>query len=80
MKKLLVILFVFPFFVFGQQTINDSILVNGTYRSFIIYVPTIYHASQPVPLIFNLHGRTGSAFAQMFHGDFRDIADTQTLL
>ena len=80
MKKFLVILFVFPFFVFGQQTINDSILVNGTYRSFITYVPTIYQASQPVPLIFNLHGRTGSAFAQMFHGDFRDIADTANFI
>ncbi len=80
MKKILVILFVFPFFVFGQQTINDSILVNGTYRSFITYVPSINNASQPVPLIFNLHGRTGSAFTQMFHGDFRDIADTANFI
>ena len=80
MKKLLVILFVFPLFVFGQQTINDSILVNGTYRSFIIYVPTIYQSSRPVPLIFNLHGRTGSAFTQMFHGDFRYIADTTNFI
>ena len=80
MKKILVILFVFPFFIFGQQTINDSILVDGTYRSFITYVPSIYDASKPVPLIFNLHGRTGTAFTQMFHGDFRDIADTANFI
>ena len=80
MRKLLLILICYPCFIFGQQTINDSILINGTYRNFITYVPSIYQSSQPTPLIFNLHGRTGSAWGQMWHGDFRDIADTANFI
>ena len=80
MNKLLLILILFPCFIFGQQTINDSILINGTYRSFITYVPSIYQSSQPTPLIFNLHGRTSTALEQMWYGDFRDIADTANFI
>jgi len=80
MNKLLLILILFPCFIFGQQTINDSILINGTYRNFITYVPSIYQPSQPTPLIFNLHGRTSTAWQQMWYGDFRDIADTANFI
>ena len=80
MRKLLLILICFPCFISGQQTINDSILINGTYRNFITYVPSIYNSSQSTPLIFNLHGRTGTAWGQMWHGDFRDIADTANFI
>ena len=80
MRKLLLILICFPCFIFGQQTINDSILINGAYRNFITYVPSIYSSSQATPLIFNLHGRTGTAWGQMWHGDFRDIADTANFI
>jgi len=80
MIKLLMILILFPCFIFGQQTINDSILVNGTYRNFVTYVPSIYQLSQPTPLIFNLHGRTSTAWQQMWYGDFRGIADTANFI
>ena len=80
MKKLLVMLICFPCFIFGQQTINDSILINGIYRQFIIYVPSIYKSSQPTPLIFNFHGRNSNAWQQMRYGDFRKIADTANFI
>ena len=80
MKKLLLILLSLPFIGFGQQIINDSILVNGTYRHFITYVPSIYQPSVPTPLVLNLHGRTMTAEEQMFYGDFRDIADTANFI
>ncbi|MBE50231.1 MAG: hypothetical protein CMP51_00810 [Flavobacteriales bacterium] len=80
MKRLVLILICYPFFSFGQQTINDSILVNGTYRQFITYIPSIYQPSQIVPVIFNLHGRTSTAWQQMWYGDFRDIADTANFI
>ena len=80
MKKLLVILICFPYFIFGQQTINDSILINGIYRQFIIYVPSIYKSSQPTPLIFNFHGRNSNACKQMRYGDFRKISDTANFI
>ena len=80
MKKLLVILICFPCFIFGQQTINDSILINGIYRQFIIYVPSIYKSSHPTPLIFNFHARNSNAFKQMRYGDFRKISDTANFI
>lgn len=80
MKKLLVILIFFPCFIFGQQTINDSILINGIYRQFIIYVPSIYKSSQPTPLIFNFHARNSNAWKQMRYGDFRKISDTANFI
>lgn len=66
--------------VFGQQTINDSLLVNGIYRHFITYIPSIYQQSQATPLVFNLHGKTASADGQMWYGDFRSIADTANFI
>ncbi len=80
MRNFFYILFFFPLTIFGQQTINDSILINGTYRHFITYIPSIYQPSQPTPLVFNLHGRTSNAFQQMWYGDFRDIADTANFI
>ncbi|MDA7578360.1 hypothetical protein N8692_02630 [Flavobacteriales bacterium] len=80
MRKLILILICFPCFIFGQQTINDSMLINGTYRNFITYIPSIYNSSQPTPLIFNLHGMTSTAWQQMWYGDFRDIADTANFI
>lgn len=80
MKKLLYLFFLSPVFLFGQQTINDSIYCNGTYRHFITYIPSIYQSSEPTPLVFNLHGRTSTAWQQMWYGDFRDIADTANFI
>ena len=80
MRNFLYILFFFPLSLFGQETINDSILVNGDYRHFITYIPSIYHPSQITPLVFNLHGRTSNSFEQMWYGDFRDIADTANFI
>ena len=80
MKKLLLLLVCLPITGFGQQTINDSIQINGIYRNFITYVPSVYKSSQPTPLIFNLHGRSATALGQMWYGDFRNIADTANVI
>ncbi len=80
MKKLLYLFFLSPACLFGQQTINDSIYCNGIYRHFITYIPSIYQPSEPIPLVFNLHGRSSTAWQQMWYGDFRDIADTANFI
>lgn len=80
MNKLLYLFFLSPAFLFGQQTINDSIYCNGIYRHFITYIPSIYQPSEPIPLVFNLHGRSSTAWQQMWYGDFRDIADTANFI
>ncbi len=51
-------------------------MYGGLQRDYILYVPSIYNAATPVPLILNFHGYTSNAFEQMNYGDFRPIADT----
>ena len=63
-------------FAFSQQTINGSIIHDNLQRDYILYVPALYNATNPTPLVFNFHGYTSNAFDQMWYGDFRSIADT----
>jgi polyhydroxybutyrate depolymerase len=79
MRRILFLL-ILPFFAFSQQTINDSIIHDSVYRNFITYIPAVYDVSSPTPLLFNLHGRTGTALSTMYHADFRDIADTANFI
>lgn len=53
---------------------------DGQQRSYMLYVPEIYAADTPVPLVFNFHGYTSNASEQMFYGDFRSIADTANFI
>lgn len=68
------------FQLIAQQTINGNIEHDGVERTYILYVPASYSPDQPVPLVFNFHGYTSNAAAQMFYGDFRSIADTAGFL
>lgn len=77
---LFILLFLFGSISFAQQTINDSIFHNGIYRTYILYVPAIYNATNATPLVINFHGYTSNANAQMFYGDFRAIADTANFI
>lgn len=76
MKHLLLLLLFASNLVHGQQTINASITHGGLQRDYILYVPANYTGTQDVPLLFNFHGYTSDAAAQMYYGDFRPIADT----
>ena len=80
MNKIILIVFFAPYFLFCQQTINDSIYHNNLYRSYKTYVPAIYSSSDPTPLIFNFHGKTGTSTFAMWHADFRSIADTANFI
>lgn len=65
------------FFANAQQTINESIMVNGVNRDYIVYVPASYNESSFTPLMLNFHGYTLSANHQMtLGGDMRFVADT----
>ena len=80
MRRLFLVLLYFPYFGFGQQTINDSIIHDNLYRSYITYIPAIYNTSDPTPLVFNFHGLTGNSSIAMWHADFRSIADTANFI
>ena len=76
MKKLIFLIICIPIFALSQQTINSSIIHANLQRDYILYVPAMYNASNPTPLLFNFHGYTSNASDQMWYGDFRSIADT----
>ncbi len=82
MKRYYCILFTFllPAFILGQQTINGTITHDGINREYILYVPANYDGSTAFPVVFNFHGYTSNANAQMSYGDFRPIADTADFL
>ena len=63
-------------FCYSQQTINGTITHGGIQRSYILYVPASYSSGTATPLVFNLHGYTGSAANIMYYGDLRPVADT----
>ena len=79
MKKIFFVL-ALPLFAFSQQTINGSIIHNNVQRDYILYVPAMYNISNPTPLVFNFHGRSGTSTIAMWHADFRSIADTANFI
>jgi polyhydroxybutyrate depolymerase len=76
----LLVLLIAGFRANAQTTLQDSFLVDGMQRSFILYVPASYAADTPAPLVLNLHGYGSNFLEQMFYGEFRPIADTAGFL
>ena len=69
-----------PLFSLAQQEINGSFVHDGLLREYRLYIPAIYNAATPVPVVFNLHGYTSDNLQQEFYGDFRPIADTANFI
>lgn len=65
---------------FSQNTVVDSIVSGGIYRSYRLYVPAAYNGSSARPLIINMHGYTSNASAQQLYSNFMPIADTANFL
>ncbi len=80
MKKLLCFLCFCISISIAQTTIIDSIFSGGQYRSYRLYIPTIYNGTTARPLILNLHGYTSNASQQQFYSNFMPIADTANFL
>lgn len=62
------------------NTITDTILTDGIQRSFILYVPTVYNSSSPVPLLLNFHGLGSDANSQYMYTNFMPVADTANFI
>lgn len=81
MKKYLLLIFCFVCAtVKSQTTINGTITSGGIIRTYILYVPAMYNAANPTPLVFNFHGYGSNSQQQMYYGDFRGIADTANFI
>jgi polyhydroxybutyrate depolymerase len=68
-----------------QYTSTDNIRWRttkfaGKDRVYNVYVPSIYDGSKAVPLVFNIHGWTGSSTKQMDFANFNPIADTANFI
>ncbi|MBI4931604.1 MAG: T9SS type A sorting domain-containing protein [Bacteroidetes bacterium] len=78
MKKILFVAAVLiSSIAYSQTTIIDSIWVDSLYRSYKIYIPSIYNPANPTPLVFNFHGYGGN-YNQT--GNFKPIADTANFI
>ena len=56
-----------------QKTIN--LTVDGNARSFIVYLPTGYNNAGEMPLIFSIHGGSGTPEGMINIANFKTIAD-----
>ncbi|MDW3649385.1 MAG: T9SS type A sorting domain-containing protein [Bacteroidia bacterium] len=74
--RLLILFLLFPLLTKAQTTLNQGLRHNGINRTYILYIPASYSDQEAVPLLFNFHGYTSNANAQMVYGDFRSISDT----
>ena len=60
---------------------NISTTFDNLSRSYHIYVPSSYSESEPVPILFNLHGGASTASGYLNSiGDMRPIADTANFI
>ena len=83
MKNYLVILCTFISSVVFPQTgttTSGSFTSGGVTRKYTYYVPAMYDGTTAVPLVFNLHGLSGTSAKQESYEDFRTIADTANFI
>ena len=80
MKNKILLLFATLVLSFGsiqaQQTLNETIDIDGVSRSYIVYIPAIYDGSESTPLVFNFHGFTQQARNHLLTSAMREVADT----
>jgi len=53
---------------------EGSLIHDEMQREYVLFIPASYTGLEPVPLVFNFHGYTGTAAGHMERGDFRDLA------
>ncbi|MEM9776643.1 MAG: PHB depolymerase family esterase, partial [Chloroflexota bacterium] len=61
-------------------TYTATIEHNDLERSYLLHVPAQANLGEPLPLLLNLHGMTGTSESQLSYADFRPIADRDGVL
>ena len=86
MKQLNRLYFAFLCFVylsnpgFSQTNTTHTLSFGGLQRTYRLYVPAKYNATQAVPLVLNLHGLGSNGAQQEKYGNFMPIADTANFI
>ncbi|MDQ3017216.1 MAG: hypothetical protein M3R25_10935, partial [Bacteroidota bacterium] len=58
----------------------DSIYDQGTYRTFITYIPEGYSPENEYPLVLNLHGLGSNAIEQYLYSQFHLVANAKDFI
>ena len=66
--------------VTAQQQFTETINVDGQSRSYVIYLPVNFDASENMPLMFFFHGGGGTANEGIFECDFRSLANSERFI
>src|SRR5205085_8569 len=53
---------------------------QGVARTYQLYVPSAYHGTTDVPVVFDFHGYGSNAVQQMVYGNFKPLADRHDFL
>ena len=62
----------------GTISNENAISINhdGLNREYVLHVPDAYNGDDPVPLVFNLHGGSGTATGQRYVSQMDQVADS----
>ena len=80
MKKLLISICWLLTLHCSATEIRSSIIVDGTRRDFIVYIPAALDSNNTYPAIISLHGRLGTAEGQLKFADFRSLAESEKFI
>ena len=67
-------------FIQAQTTIRDSILYEGLWRNYRLFLPNGFNVNTQRPLVFNLHGYGSNALEQEIYSGFDAIADSADVI
>jgi polyhydroxybutyrate depolymerase len=56
------------------------VLSGGRARCYLVYVPTGFRSTEPMPVVFSLHGFASTADSQEYMSDWNSVADRETAL
>lgn len=77
MKKSIAILLTGITLIARAQTVEDSLLIDGSYRTFLVHTPPGFSAAEHLPLVFNLHGYTSNSLQQEAYSEMNAVADAE---
>ena len=63
-----------------SNTNSQSIVHDGINREYVLYIPSSYDGTSPVPLMLNFHGFGGNASEYMDYADMRAVAESDTFI
>ncbi|MEM8857812.1 MAG: PHB depolymerase family esterase [Chloroflexota bacterium] len=61
-------------------TYTNTLEADGLERMYLLHVPESANSPDPLPLLLNLHGFTGTSESQLGYADFRAIADREGII